>query len=220
MKKAAIFLTLMATVALLISCGSDSSSDDMDIDTSEKSNKSLTTETKTVDFSKKYKTTSKDFNITLTNDGDVDLSNIAIVSSETVFTTSSTTTTIKKSENKIIKITFSPTDAITYNGTIEFKDANDLLLSINLTGTGTNTVSFNNDVLPLIESKCSGCHTGGANTNFTIYNNAKSNINEIISRINKTEDSNDFMPKSGNKLSTTELNLFQKWLDDGTLEND
>lgn len=223
MKKASIFLTSMAAIALLFSCGSESSSDDMeqpgDTNPPIETTKSLSTQSTSVDFASKYITTNKDINITVTNNGTVNLSDLNIVSSESAFTASSSTTSIENGKNKIIKVTFSPTTANTYNGTLDFKDGDDVLLSINLTGTGTNKVFFTNDIKPLIQSKCSGCHTTGPNTKYNVYATASSGINSIINRINRDQGTTGFMPKGANKLSSAELALFQQWVTDGKLEN-
>jgi len=84
--------------------------------------------------------------------------------------------------------------------------------------TSTNLISFDSNILPLIESKCGSCHTGGSRTNYTVYNNSKNNINSILNRIQRVENSPGFMPASGSKLSDNDIAKFQKWLDDGLLK--
>lgn len=84
---------------------------------------------------------------------------------------------------------------------------------------GTN-VTFNADIKPLITANCSPCHTsGGAQTNWTVYQNAKNNINNILDRIQRAAGSSGAMPQGGPKLSQTDIDKFIKWNTDGLLEN-
>lgn len=82
-------------------------------------------------------------------------------------------------------------------------------------------ISFETDIKPIILNRCSNCHTGGPNTNYTIYANASANAgpvttaNTILERINRVQGSGGFMPKNGTMLPQTELDLIQQWYDDG-----
>lgn len=80
--------------------------------------------------------------------------------------------------------------------------------------------TFTNDVLPVIQAKCASCHTstGGSLPNWTDYNNSKTNINNILDRIQRTEGTPGAMPQGRTMLSSATIAKFQKWLDDGLLE--
>lgn len=79
-------------------------------------------------------------------------------------------------------------------------------------------VRFTPDILPLVQTNCTPCHTGGSQPNWTVYNNAKNNINNMLDRVQRTEGALGFMPNGGTKLSTAEINLLQQWLTDGLVE--
>jgi len=81
-----------------------------------------------------------------------------------------------------------------------------------------DVVRFTTDILPIIQTNCATCHTGGPQTNYTIYNNAKNNISFILDRIQRTQGSIGFMPKNGVSLTSTQIALFQNWLTDGLIE--
>ena len=81
-----------------------------------------------------------------------------------------------------------------------------------------DAVRFTTDILPLVEFKCATCHTGGGQTDYTVYDNAKTNIFDILDRIQRTQGSIGFMPKNGTSLTSTQIALFQNWLTDGLIE--
>jgi hypothetical protein len=81
-------------------------------------------------------------------------------------------------------------------------------------------VTFNKDIKPMFTSKCSPCHADGGDRNnkYVDYNTAKTLITGIIGRIIKERSDPLFMPKNGTKLNKTEMDLVNKWIDDGLLE--
>jgi hypothetical protein len=81
------------------------------------------------------------------------------------------------------------------------------IFTVTVNQSDPNGISFNDDVLPLIQSRCAPCHTGGAQPNYTVFATAKSSINSIISR---TESGS--MPQGGPPLTTAELNTLKGWL--------
>jgi len=79
--------------------------------------------------------------------------------------------------------------------------------------------TYNATVKALIQNNCGSCHgSGGPQTNYTNYNNAKNNIDEILRRINLAQGAPGMMPNGGTKLSQTTINQIQKWKDDGLTE--
>ena len=76
-------------------------------------------------------------------------------------------------------------------------------------------VFFNSHIKPIMVAKCVSCHDGNSLTDYSIYLNAANNINSIIDRTNRTPGSAGFMPNYGTKLSNAQLELLQKWKDQG-----
>ncbi len=80
-------------------------------------------------------------------------------------------------------------------------------------------VNFDMDILPVVEASCKPCHVdGGANTNYTVYDNSKTNVDFIIDRIKRDEGTQGFMPLGGTKLEADKIALIEKWKADGLLE--
>jgi hypothetical protein len=90
----------------------------------------------------------------------------------------------------------------------------------NETVTTSKFVTFNKDIKPMFVLKCSPCHAEGGDRNnkYVEYNTAKTLITGIIGRIKKDVSDPLFMPKNGTKLNKTEMDLVNKWIDDGLLE--
>lgn len=82
--------------------------------------------------------------------------------------------------------------------------------------------SYTNDVLPLIQARCSPCHLptkGGNKANFENYASASKYAAQMIDRIQIEKGSRGFMPMKGEKLSAEEITVFKKWVDGGMKEN-
>ena len=82
---------------------------------------------------------------------------------------------------------------------------------------GETGVSFSGQIKPIIDTKCalSGCHNGdnGANRNWTVFSNVKSNAANI-----KTRTGNRSMPLTGS-LTQEQIDLIACWVDDGARDN-
>ena len=84
-----------------------------------------------------------------------------------------------------------------------------------------NPTTYAADVLPLIQLKCSPCHLrskGGIKTNFENYKTAKKNGVAMLERIQLPDGKKKYMPLKNPRLSTEEIAVFKKWVDDGLLE--
>lgn len=81
-------------------------------------------------------------------------------------------------------------------------------------------ITFNADIQPLLQSRCSPCHVAGGSqpTNWTVYNTSKLSIDNIINRVQRTQGSAGFMPQGGQPLSATDINKLQQWKLDGLKE--
>lgn len=96
---------------------------------------------------------------------------------------------------------------------------------------GTTTVSFTNDVLPIIRSRCSACHGGSQGTEegleLTNYENimagsdngpvviAGDAANSLLVELIVEQE----MPKRGPKLTPPQVQLIIDWVNEGALNN-
>lgn len=81
-------------------------------------------------------------------------------------------------------------------------------------------VNYTSNVQSTIIAKCSPCHIPpkGFKLALNTYDAAKTNIDDIIMRINLTPDQKGFMPFKHDKLSDSVINIFVRWKADGLLE--
>lgn len=81
------------------------------------------------------------------------------------------------------------------------------------------TYSFN--LQPVIVANCSPCHIpakGGNKKAYDNYPNVKSDIDEILRRIQLNPADRGFMPFKHPKLSDSTIAIFKAWKTDGTIE--
>ncbi|HJS55897.1 MAG TPA: hypothetical protein VJ765_15195 [Chitinophagaceae bacterium] len=76
---------------------------------------------------------------------------------------------------------------------------------------------------PIIAAKCSPCHIpakGGNKKPYDNYANVKTDIDSILRRINLNPADKGFMPfKKTQKIAADTIAVFQKFKEDGALEN-
>ena len=91
--------------------------------------------------------------------------------------------------------------------------------------TGTVVVpksTYEGQLSTVIVSNCSPCHIpskGGRKKAYDNYANVKTDIDEMIKRIELNPTDPGFMPfKAKAKLPDSTINAFKKWRDDGLLE--
>lgn len=81
---------------------------------------------------------------------------------------------------------------------------------------------FENGLQTLIVGNCSPCHIpakGGQKKSYDNYANVKTDIDEIIRRIELNPTEKGFMPfRKEVKLSDSTIAVFKKWKEDGMLE--
>ncbi|SFB81472.1 hypothetical protein SAMN05421747_101282 [Parapedobacter composti] len=81
-----------------------------------------------------------------------------------------------------------------------------------------DNVSYSNFVGGLLQSRCSGCHTGsGAGTSRWVFSGYTS-VRDNLTRINDVVVVRRVMPQNGS-LSTRELDLLKAWINKGAPEN-
>jgi hypothetical protein len=105
---------------------------------------------------------------------------------------------------------------------ILFSCENDSIEDISKNQTNTETtvdidkeetpVSYKNDILPIMNSKCTNCHSKNAGIiPLTTYDEVKSTISLTIDRISRNEGESGFMPQGGNKLPNSTIELIKTW---------
>jgi hypothetical protein len=82
-------------------------------------------------------------------------------------------------------------------------------------------ISYTSNVQPLILTNCSPCHIPpkGRLKPLDTYVSAISNIDSILSRVNKNPDEKGFMPFKHPKLADSTINVLVQWKKDGLREN-
>ena len=89
--------------------------------------------------------------------------------------------------------------------------------------TAVPKTTYATELTAVISEKCAPCHIpakGGNKKPYDNYANVKSDIDEIIKRIELNPADKGFMPfKKTEKLPAEQVALFKKWKTDGMLEN-
>lgn len=86
-----------------------------------------------------------------------------------------------------------------------------------LTSTDIPTsISYQNDVRPIIQNNCLNCHGNptnfGAPNSLTTYENVKASVlNNLIDRISRPEGTSGAMPLGGPRLSQNDINIIMAW---------
>lgn len=82
--------------------------------------------------------------------------------------------------------------------------------------------TYSTAVAPVVAASCSPCHIAGKGNKkpYDNYANVKSDIDEILKRIELNTTDKGFMPfRRATKLSADTIAIFKKFKDDGLLEN-
>ena len=84
-------------------------------------------------------------------------------------------------------------------------------------------VSFKNDVLPIIDNYCYGCHStsdpqGGYS--FTTYDETLKSVNDgtLLGSI-RFDNGYEAMPENSNKMPTCNIDLIRIWIEEGAMDN-
>lgn len=84
-----------------------------------------------------------------------------------------------------------------------------------------NQTTYTDNILPLIQLKCSPCHLrskGGIKANFENYKVAKKNGATMLTRIQLYPGKKSYMPLKNPRLADEEIAVFKKWVEDGLPE--
>jgi cytochrome c553 len=91
------------------------------------------------------------------------------------------------------------------------------------TDCDTANITFANDVNPIINNNCTGCHNNSfasGGVNLETYDNIVSVANNgSLMGVIKHESGWSPMPKNGNKLSDCDISKLEIWISDGTPNN-
>ncbi|MEE9407955.1 MAG: cytochrome c [Polaribacter sp.] len=76
-------------------------------------------------------------------------------------------------------------------------------------------VSFKDNVKPIVDAKCTSCHSpsGGTSPDLTGYANVKAKADRVKARVG-----NGTMPQSG-PLPQAQMDIILNWVDEGALDN-
>ena len=93
----------------------------------------------------------------------------------------------------------------------------------NCVGCDTVNYTFNAYILPIIQTNCTGCHSGGspdANLSLTNYSQIVSIVNDgsLMHSLHAT-GGYSIMPKNTSGLQSCKITQIQKWINDGALNN-
>ena len=83
-----------------------------------------------------------------------------------------------------------------------------------------NTISFSNDLMPIIQANCIGCHDQGnasGGYDFSSYNSISTNANAILGSMKAS--GYQLMPIGGPALPDTTIQKVKCWIEQGKLDN-
>lgn len=82
-------------------------------------------------------------------------------------------------------------------------------------------ITYAANVSQLMQTNCTPCHfpPKGNKKAYDNYLAVKTDIDEIIDRVNKNPTERGFMPMKHPKLSDSSINVLVQWKKDGLLEN-
>ncbi len=99
--------------------------------------------------------------------------------------------------------------------------------TVNCAGIGScnvnSPISFNRDVLPIIDNYCFGCHNtadpqGGYS--YSTHNETLKSVNDgtLMGSI-RFETGYEAMPENSNKMPSCDIDLIRLWIDEGAMDN-
>jgi hypothetical protein len=81
----------------------------------------------------------------------------------------------------------------------------------------TDSVSYSQDIVPILENKCNGCHNSGAGGySFTDHTETAANASAILNSLYGTTQ---LMPLGGPALPDSLIKKVQCWINQGKLNN-
>jgi hypothetical protein len=83
----------------------------------------------------------------------------------------------------------------------------------------TDSVSFSNDVWPIIEQNCTSCHGVGNTTGYTLTNHTSISSNAAAIVGSMKGSGFQLMPQGGDALPDSVIQKVQCWISQGKLNN-
>lgn len=80
----------------------------------------------------------------------------------------------------------------------------------------TDTISFNQQILPMISNNCVSCHGGGQSPTITNHSEISTHANAIL---NSLKGVPSLMPSGGPALPDSLIQQFECWINQGKLDN-
>lgn len=92
-------------------------------------------------------------------------------------------------------------------------------VAVDLSVNCVDTVKFSTDVLPMIQTNCTGCHDVGNGTGYTLTNhtNISSNANAVMGSMRGSGF--QLMPQGGPALPDSVIQKLECWMYQGKLNN-
>jgi cytochrome c553 len=125
--------------------------------------------------------------------------------------------------SQTLSVTGTVAGTATYSITPSANGTSGSLVSVTVTVNPVAVVSkvtYTTNIKPLLTTSCKPCHVaGGPNPKWDNYATTKSEITNILDRVQRQPSASGFMPQGGSKLSADNIALLKKWVSDGLLEN-
>lgn len=83
----------------------------------------------------------------------------------------------------------------------------------------TDTIYFNQEILPLITDNCTSCHDVGNSTGYTYTNHTNISANASSALNAMRGDGFQLMPQNGPALNDSLIQKFNCWINQGKLNN-
>jgi hypothetical protein len=84
--------------------------------------------------------------------------------------------------------------------------------------TCNDTISFSQQIAPMIQNNCASCHGSGAGTNPVLSNYSEISSNSV-SILNTLKGTPQLMPQGGPALADSLIQQFQCWIQQGKKDN-
>lgn len=80
-------------------------------------------------------------------------------------------------------------------------------------------VSFSQEVMPMLQTSCVGCHSGGQPPNLTTHASVSAAADNIFARLSLSEGDALLMPQGGPRFHQDSIRKIKCWIDQGKLDN-
>jgi hypothetical protein len=102
-------------------------------------------------------------------------------------------------------------------GIVFYSCSKDNTSDYSLISNCTDTVSYSQDIVPILENNCNGCHNAGAGGySFTDHTQTAANASAIL---NSMYGTTQLMPLGGPALPDSLIQKVQCWINQGKLNN-